>query len=324
MKRRAGRGQRGFTIVELMIAMVLCTILIGVAFQIAITIVRGYRQHQEAVAVQRSARAAIDLISDAVRNGSAGVPSARLYDAAGCTAVAGIDVINSESGPDEVTVITASGGAITSVREDAITETSSTVTVLDATGIAPGDLVIVTDFTTGHVLKVADVTDNGSTATLVIDVGGCGGMTFVYDVGALVVRAKVSRFYVEDLDGVPTLFLDPDADGPEAAEPLAEGIEDLQIAVGVDQGGDGAITDTASFDDEWHYNSAGDDVPPAATTSPWRALRLTVVARTTTEDIGGEWSSPPSIEDHLGGAVDGHRRRVASTVVEIRNMEGSP
>jgi hypothetical protein len=76
--------------------------------------------------------------------------------------------------------------------------------------------------------------------------------------------------------------------------------------------------------DEWHYNASGDLDPPAITATPWRAMRLTIVARAAKTDIDGDWSLRPAIEDHDAGNLDGFRRRAASTVVEIRNLTGSP
>lgn len=323
MTRRRDR-QRGFTLVELMVAMVLTTLLIGIMFQVALVVLRSYRQHREAVAIQRSARGSLDLIADAVRNGSAGVPTGQLIDATGCTPdLTAVAVINSEDGPDELSVINASGGIVTSLRED-YEDSTGDMLVTDATGLRAGDLVIVTDFNTGHVMHVSDTpTDNGDNWTLPIT-SLCAGMDFTYSKGSLVIRAKVARYYVEDLDGVPTLWMDPDGDGLDEPEPLAEGVEDLQIAVGVDFNGDGAVSDTADTVDEWHYNAASDADPPVITVTPWRALRLTVVARAAKTDVQGDWSARPTVEDHDGGDLDGFRRRAASTVVEIRNLTGSP
>jgi prepilin-type N-terminal cleavage/methylation domain-containing protein len=323
LPRDKRRGQRGFTIVELLVAMVLCTLLIGVAFEIGIIVVTGYRQHREAVAVQRAARGTIDIVADAVRNASAGVPSGVMTDAAGCTGISAIEVINSSSGPDELSVITAAGSTVTSTRE-VIDQTSGVVTVLDASGLSEGDLILITDFTTGVVLKLSGIEDQGDSFRLGLEPTGCG-VDFSYPVGALVLRAKVSRFYVEDVDGVPTIFMDPDSDGPEAGEPLAEGVEDFQVAVGVDVDADGTVTDSENDADEWFGNDPADVDPPALTTTPWRALRVTVVARTAKEDPRGEWSARPSAEDHLGAtAADGYRRRMVSTIIEVRNLEGSP
>lgn len=321
--RRPGRGERGFTLVELMVSMTLVTVMVAVAFQIALVVVKGHRQHREAVGVQRAARGSLDLVADAIRNASAGVPTAKLTDAAGCTELAAISVTDSDAGPDELSVITAAGATVTSLRA-IFDEGSTSMTILDGTGLRPGDLVLVTDFDVGHVVRVTSVTDNGSSWTLGIEAISCAGTEFAYAPGALVLRAKVIRFYAEELDGVPTLFMDPDGDGADPAEPLAEGVEDFQVAVGVDINADGGVLDTADTTDEWFFNAEGDLTPPTITDTPWRALRLTVVARSLTEDVGGEWSTRPTAENHAGeGAPDGFRRRMVSTIVEIRNLEGS-
>jgi len=315
--------QRGFTMVELMVSMVLVTLLIGVMFQVAIVVLKSYQQHREAVGIQRAARGSLDLIADAVRNSSAGVPTAQLTDANGCTDLTALAVVNGVDAPDEMSVISASGGVVTSLRED-YDDGTGDMTVLDGTGLREGDLVLVTDFTTGHVVKLdGEPQDLGGTWRLPISTL-CGGVNFDYAQGSLVLRAKVSRYYVEDLDGVPTLWMDPDGDGDDPAEPLAEGVEDFQIAVGVDGDGDGDVTDTADTTDEWHYNAEGDADPAQITVVPWRALRLTIVARTPVEDAEGDWSTRPEIEDRDEGNLDGYRRRTASTVVEIRNLTGSP
>jgi len=322
--RAPDRGQRGFTIIEMMIAMVLSTLMIGVAFEIGIIVVNGYRQHREAVGVQRAARGSIDLIADSVRNGSAGVPTGDIVDAAACTDMPAMRVTDSATAPDELYVIGAAGGLVTSLRAD-FEEPSTQIMVLDASGLSAGDLVLVTDLDKGHVVRLAaDPVASGAEYRLDLDAIDCPGVDFHYVPGALVLRVKINHFFVTDVDGVPTLMLDDDGDGPDTAEPLAEGIEDLQVAIGVDVDGDGAVTDDTSTTDEWFHNVVGDADPPALSTAPWRALRLTVVARTLAEQVGGEWSARPAVENHAGASTDGYRRRMVSTIVEIRNLEGSP
>src|SRR5688572_13765438 len=71
---RTRRGaQAGMTLIELMIAMVILGIVVATAFQIAFTIMNSYKDHRRAMAVERSARGAISVLSDAVRNTSPGV-----------------------------------------------------------------------------------------------------------------------------------------------------------------------------------------------------------------------------------------------------------
>ncbi|MCA9679720.1 MAG: PilW family protein [Kofleriaceae bacterium] len=322
-RRHADRGQRGLTIVELLVSMALVAILVGIALQIAVVVLHGYSQHRQGVAAQRSARSALDLISDAVRNASAGVPTGNITDAAGCTPFNAIDVVDSTTGPDELSVVTAAGGVVTSARA-LFTDGSTTMTVLDGSGFTAGDLVLISDFDKGHVVKITGVTQGPDDWTLDVAASTCGGLSFSYAPGALVLRTRIIRFYVADVSGVSTMMMDDDGDGPLAPEPLAEDVEDFQVAVGVDDDGDGAIFDDTSAADEWHYNAVGDTTPTTITTRPWRALRMTVVARSATEDVGGEISAAPDVEDHPGGSLDGFRRRLVSTIVEIRNLDGSP
>jgi prepilin-type N-terminal cleavage/methylation domain-containing protein len=322
--RRRPPGQRGFTLVELMVAMTLVTLLIGVAFQIGVVVINGFREHREAVAVQRAARAAIDLMADSVRNAAVAVPTAVITDTVGCNDFDGLDVRDNDDAPDELLLVTGGSGVITSLRAQ-FNQSSSTMTLLDGSGIVAGDLLVVSDFQKGHVVKVATVTDNGDTWQVDVAAAACAVPTFEYNPGAIVLRAHVARFFVADVDDVPTLQLDPDGEGgPLPPEPLAEGIEDLQVAVGIDTNGDGLVQDQGTDEDEWHYNVALDSPPEAITTRRWRALRLTVVGRSLREDVGAELSFRPAAENREAGNLDGFRRRVASTVVELRNLEGSP
>jgi prepilin-type N-terminal cleavage/methylation domain-containing protein len=323
LKRRdPRRNQRGFTLVELMIAMVLSTIMIALSMQIAVIVLTGYRTHRQLVGVQRSARGTLDLIADRVRNSSAGVPTGNIVDADGCTARRALEVVNSTSGPDELYVMGAAGGVLTSIRTE-FTHTDATIELTDGSALAAGDLVLVTDFTKGHIVRLTSTpVDNGSSWTASVD-AVCSGVTFDYSQGALVIRAAVNHFYVDDVDGVPTMFVDDDGDGPDEAQPVAEGVEDFQVAVGVDSNGDGTVTDAGNSTDEWFYNNSGDADPPTVLSKPWRALRVTVTARTTTEDTV-DWSSRPAAEDRIAGADDGFKRRTVSTSIEIRNLTGSP
>jgi hypothetical protein len=86
------------------------------------------------------------------------------------------------------------------------------------------------------------------------------------------------------------LMLDPDGMIGSAhtdAQPLADGVIDLQAAVGIDGNADGIITEVAGgASDEWYGNASGETValPPwnrAGTSDPQpRQLRLTIVVQT--------------------------------------------
>jgi hypothetical protein len=58
--------------------------------------------------------------------------------------------------------------------------------------------------------------------------------------------------------------------------------------------------------------------------TPWTALRISLVARTFTDRGTVNQSSRPALEDRPAGAADIHRRRLISSVIEIRNLEAHP
>jgi hypothetical protein len=135
------------------------------------------------------------------------------------------------------------------------------------------------------------------------------------------------RFWVGQIDGNPTLMMDPDGnDATVDWEPLAEGVEDLQLVKGVDTGTDGLGAENAAVanGDEWRFNNAGDTDTLAGTL---RAIRITMIARTTSGLVGNLMSfNRPAAEDHAAAPVnsDNYRRRILRTLVEVRNMSVSP
>ena len=116
--RRPRRGQLGFTMVELMISLVLVAIVIGLMMKIAVVMLSGFKQQREALELSRNARAASELLSEAVRNASAGVTNGNVKDAVSCNPVVGITVTNHDDAPDEIELIYASGGVVTSLADD--------------------------------------------------------------------------------------------------------------------------------------------------------------------------------------------------------------
>jgi prepilin-type N-terminal cleavage/methylation domain-containing protein len=315
-------GQAGFTLVELMIATVLLSLVIAMTLQLAFTMVEGYRSQRAALAVERNARGAIDLIANAARAASTGVVTGDLRDAAGCTAAVGIAIENHDDGPDRLTVIYGITGALTSTRA-MVNGTTTSFPVTDASGLSAGDLVIVTNGDVGRVYPVTTLAGDQIYSTL----GGCAGLVMPdLAAGSLVVRARVAVFYVEDsADGTPMLMLDPDGDGARLAQPVAEGIEDFQVALGVDADDNGMLDDFGDTTDEWFYNAEGDTDPPAIASGLWRALRITIVARDLKPTGDQAMSTRPAAEDHDIGVPDPYRRRVLTTTAEIRNfVEGTP
>ena len=65
--------ERGFTLVELMIALVLFSFAVAGVLSVAVSITRGYREQRQAINAEAAVRAPIDFLADALRQASPGV-----------------------------------------------------------------------------------------------------------------------------------------------------------------------------------------------------------------------------------------------------------
>src|SRR6185312_15058638 len=101
--------------------------------------------------------------------------------------------------------------------------------------------------------------------------------------------------------------------------------EDLWVAYGWDVNGAGVLCDARSTSEEWLCNAAGDAAASFDITK-LRAIRVTLVARGTTVDTGGQqYGARPAAEDRAAaGASDGYIRRVLRTEIAVRNFNLSP
>ena len=281
----------------------------------------------------------MDLIVGALRAASPGVSTGRIEDLAGCSGLQrAISVTNSSTGPDEMSLVYGSGGVLTSLFQSYSTG-ANFLRILDGSELSVGDRVLVTNLDQGHVVRVTGIWNLGAGNgwALGVSTGCAAAVPTTYDAQSLVIRVKIARLFVDTAFDPPLLMYDPDiAPGGADAEPVADGIEDLQIAIGVDLDGDGLVSEPVTTTDEWFYNLAGDAAAPdlgndsdcgtnAAAACPYRAIRITLVARSVGEINTGAASFRPSAEDHDGAAsADAFKRRSLTTTVELRNLEGSP
>lgn len=323
-RRRRDRSQRGFTLVELMVSLVMFSFAIAGVLAVAVAMANGFREQRETVTTEGTSRAAITFMADAVRGASPGVPAGALQviDDAGCaTGAVSVTANTAPDATDKLHVVFSYGSVFTTAMTSYDVGTTA-LTVADASELSVGDTILISNFIQGSLVKITG--KSGDDLTLASQTCGvpslpAGG----YPPGSTAIRALRAEFFVAPLDGIPTLWMDPDADGPDEAEPLAEGIEDLQIVLGVDSNGDNQIAElgAAASDDEWEGNVAGDSVLAGAA----RAVRITLVARDSARTTGAATFFRPAAEDHAGGvAPDNFRRRLLSTIVEIRNLAGSP
>jgi len=250
---------------------------------------------------------------------------------------------DSTTGPDELYVTYASGAVVTRLHQAATFDPSlaTSIKVANSTGILPGDYLLVTDQNQGTVVQVSSTWVNtgdnvaGTTVTLVAPTcatiscpnGPCGGAGAGYADGSLVIRVYRAHFFIEPTKySVPTLMMDPDSRGSAACEaantcePLAENIEDMQIALGIDADNSGSIDAN-----EWAYSLSN----PGTVSQPGqvRAVRITLTAKAPQALIGNAAVAAfqyKGAENRLAGGFDAYRRRVLTSTIEVRNTRSGP
>jgi prepilin-type N-terminal cleavage/methylation domain-containing protein len=318
-------AQKGFTLVELMVSLVIFSFAIAGILAVAVAMTRAFREQRRVVATENAVRAPLDFIVDALRQASPGVTTGTITDGQDCTFTAGaISFVDHTDQPDELTIVYASGGVV-STTHSVVDGSSTSITIPDehVDQFAVDDYVLVSDGAQGTLVKVTAVgTDSLSIAPTCSGAFPSGG----YPAGSMLIRAQRARFAIADLDSIPTLWLYPN--GSTLGEPVAEGIEDLQVAVGIDADGDGAITGdiltygSGTTSDEWTGNASGDALPAGAI----RAVHVVLVSRDTSPLRGTASFYPPADAlNHPGSTTpDNFRRRMLNSTVEVRNLTGSP
>jgi prepilin-type N-terminal cleavage/methylation domain-containing protein len=327
LRRRHRSSQAGFTLIELMISLVMFSFAVAGVLAVAVAMASGFREQKQVVGAESSSRAGMEFLTDAIRGASPAMIGGNsltmeaVNNNATPTCPGGPFLLTDNStAPDELTVVFAYGSFVTASTTLFTARTDSSLTVVDGSEFQAGDYILITDYARAHVVKISSVAGN----VLTMDTGGSCTMVVgaTYNPGAMVVRALRARFYVAPLDGIPTLWMDPDAEGAAAAEPLAEGIEDMQVQLGVDPAGDG-ILDGPSAGDEWYGNVASDTT--AAGTDIIRAVRLTLIAQSVAPTAGiGQYYRPAAGNHAAATTPDNYRRRILNSVIEVRNLGGSP
>ena len=336
------RQQAGFTLIELMISLVLFSFVIAGVLAVAVSMSQGFREQRASVTAEGAVRVPLDFLADAIRQSSPGAPTGLIWDANNCSQNA-ITVLNnagtgSAAGTDKLDVIFASGAVLTSTRE-IYTPASTSLQVNDASQLAAGDSIVISDTSQGVLVKITSITAN--TLTVVAQAActvsppvlpATAAIKGPYPTGSLVIRGQHGLFYIGYPDAAnptnPMLMFDPDANTTTLdAEPLAEGGEDLQLVQAIDATGNSGIPDDDSVApstlDRWQGNIAGDGILAGTL----RAVRVSMTARTLSGLIGNLKSyNRPALEDHAAAALnsDNFRRRILRTTAEVRNMSVSP
>ena len=318
---------RGFTLIELMVSMALFGLIAAGAMTLVMSGARSQSHSARVDVAQSSLRAGVDFITRDALMAAAGAATGTITTASGTVNAVRFDVAanNSSTAPDTLELwlvdgapaaqlASAAGGGATTLS---ITYESGATAAFAATSTPFASYVQLCDANFANAVVVPLTNVSGTT----LAIGALPGAGFAANAWVLPSRHVV---YSIAQPFANTTMLMMSVNGA-AAQPLAEGIEDLQVAYGFDLDGDGVLTDASSTSDEWLYNAAGDSAA-AFDITRLRAIRVTLVAKGTTVDSGGQqYGARPAAEDRAAaGSSDGFIRRVLRTEIAVRNFNLSP
>lgn len=271
--------QRGFTLIELMVALLVSSLLVGMILAIFSRMSLAYRGQQQIAGVQQvlaAARAAIEV--DAKQAGF-GMPQGFKLGKTGTAPQSPVQVLNSSSGPDQIALFYIDPSAQALVTSNLATLAAGTVNVADAITLTSpfqiGDVVVLTTSSTATnplpgtnpdiatydacVLRVANVTPGSLQYTFetALPWGSAGeshcttvipNRTMMYRFVAHAYRIDTTAPKIGVLERSTTGNLT----SSEVWEELAYGFSDLQTAVRIYDPAAGA-TDLDG-DGDLHYN----------------------------------------------------------------------
>ena len=344
-------AQTGFTLIELMVGMAVAVIVVAAAFTILTTTSKSLRTNEQVVDTQQNLRMAMEMLVRDVKLAGFGSPAVPIGNCTSAIVPADQNAAGVDTGSDSVQLLvptTRSSGANRWTLKLPTTTAGTTSITLQPGAVA--DMV-----SSGLTANTSYISIGGSATALVTGFNASGSIINVaippplwFQVEDRVYLLQCIRYRVvpapdpgnlcggsspcltRGVAGVTT--------GPNAEAPIADGIEDLQLAYACD----GCVAAINSgipdrvVDDQNGSNSF--DQADFLSNVPWTAAPLTpdkiqlvqvaLVARQSKNDQGfGEvnnarvGSSGMAVTgDHVLAADATHRRRMLVKTVETRNV----
>ncbi len=321
--------QRGFTLVELLVAMAIASVVGMAGVSLFSTSNWAYKVNEDVAEAQQNGRVSMERLAKDIRTAGFGLPDPPFSLTIGTgTFTSPITVTTSggSGGSDSITILgigyeagTLSKGAATDCNVGATSKIC-----LDS--VASANKFFSSDLTTFKTSRMF-ISLNGSTfiqlsntqserADKKLALGTPSTLDRNYPDGTpvYIIQAVTYSIVTNDASASPPCTsANPCLRSTDLTElrgigsqTLAEDIEDIQFAYGVDADRDGKM------DSSTLSNDPADD-------SSILAVRATVVAKTRNKDMKGSTFTRPAIEDHTASASDNYRRRTLTKIIKLRN-----
>lgn len=350
------RPQRGFTLIELMVALLVSSLLVGMILAIFSRMSLAYRGQQQIAGVQQvlaAARATIEL--DAKQAGLAMAQGFRMATStASSTPIPPVRVINSSTGPDQIAFFYADTSAQAKITSFSSWASAGNLTVDAAAGFVKDDLIVISKTSTTvpgletndaaiatYDACVAKITAVAAT-TISVSTVAPWGATGMPGCGPAVNTDSMVYKFVARAYKIDRSTTDRQALGPLQMSPtgaligtvaddgfidLAYGFTDIQTALQVYNG-----TSTSDLDGDgdmtrnWVSNSDQNTVTVTATstTAPVQ-MSISLVARTDRDIEGISTAATPQLVDpaRIANNSLGDRASVALPSATDESLKGS-
>lgn len=331
--------QRGYTVIELMIALVLGLFLVGGVIQVYLSNKQTFRFNDALARVQETGRLAMETLAHDIRmadfwgcaavgNGASAVNNMldqTNADYQDYMASVGSGISGTEGGadPDSLTLAGAFGGG--AQVSQVPSAQSASLQVVKPSGVSVGDIVFVSDCQSADIFQVenVNVTGNSPDETVVHNSGNPSGvapgnsktnMSKVYQQDAQIFQIRRNAYSIgTGINGEPTLFRAVDGAAAGLDNMLAAGVEDMQILYGEDLEPDGVADRYVAAD------AAGLDMDSVV------SIRVSLLVRSEAENVLDEPQNVSFNGQTLPDAdvADKRLRQVFTTTVGVRNRIAS-
>lgn len=308
--------QKGFSLIELMIALVLGLLIVQAALSLFLSSSRNYGQDQKVAALQDEMRFAISQLTQDIE--MAGF-WATLLDPALITPDGGL-TLGTDCGPSAVTQWLYTDRSPLATVDNV---SSAATAAASFQCISSSEIKLDTDILS--VKRVAGYNMAGQTLSanqIYLEASGSTGTLFkqpTSGLGATVANVWpyqpviyfVRPYSVTAGDGIPTLcrkylLSGPSTDPTISTECIASGVEDFQVEFGLDSNADGTADSFVS-------------APTTAQLAQASQLRVSLLVRSSAADNGYTNAKTYTLGNKVHTPGDNYYRRVISSVVLLRN-----
>jgi len=227
-------------------------------------------------------------------------------------------ITGTEGGDDDADSITfrSATGSGTLVTSD-MSGTDGTITVDSASALATDTAALISDCENGDLFQITGISETALAHAAGASANISPNLNKAYAAGARVYEARETTFSIQEdpSSGVPTLYREVIGEG---AQPLVEGIQNMQILYGedTDADADGTANRYVAF------GASGLDIDRIV------SIRISVLVRSINNNLTTEpspymyppWVNPPI--PTTPDEDDKYLRKIFTTTVTLRNKAG--